>query len=110
MHFAHAAVESHIVVVGLGDVGTRVLTALDDLGVAVVGIDRNPQARGVEVARQRRIPIIVGDAGRQETLRSASVQSARSLVVLTGSDLASGGCCWSRSCRWVPGRRWRAGR
>jgi Trk K+ transport system NAD-binding subunit len=82
-------VESHVVVVGLGDMGTRVLTALDDLGVAVVGIDRNPAARGVEVARQRRIPVIVGDAGRQETLRSASVQSARSLVVLTSSDLAN---------------------
>ena len=82
-------VDSHIVVVGLGDVGTRVLTALDDAGVAVVGIDRDPHARGIEVARERRIPLIIGDAGRQETLRSAYVQSARSLVVLTSSDLAN---------------------
>ena len=82
-------VEGHVVVVGLGDVGTRVLVALDDLGVAVVAIDRDPDARGVAVARQRRVPIIVGDAGRQETLRSASVQSARSVAVLTSSDLAN---------------------
>ncbi|HEY1485990.1 MAG TPA: NAD-binding protein [Micromonosporaceae bacterium] len=82
-------IEGHIVVVGLGDVGTRVLTALDDLGMAVVGVDRDPHARGVAVARQRRIPIIIGDAGRQETLHSASAQSARSLVVLTSSDLAN---------------------
>ena len=82
-------VESHVVVVGLGDMGTRVLIALDDLGLAVVGVDRDPNARGIEVARERRIPVIVGDTGRQETLRSASVQSARSLVVLTSSDLVN---------------------
>ncbi len=82
-------VESHVVVVGLGDLGTRVLIALDDLGIAVVGVDRDPQARGVEVARERRIPVIVGDAGRQETLRSASVHTARTVVVLTSSDLVN---------------------
>jgi Trk K+ transport system NAD-binding subunit len=84
-----APVDSHIVVVGLGNLGTRVLTALDDLGLAVVGVEGDPQARGVEVARQRRIPVIVGDAGRQETLRSASVETARSLVVLTSNDPAN---------------------
>jgi Trk K+ transport system NAD-binding subunit len=82
-------IEDHVVIAGLGDVGTRVLTALDDLGLAVVGIDRDPNARGVEVARERRVPVIVGDVGRLATLRSASVQSARSLVVLTSSDLAN---------------------
>jgi len=84
-----APVEDHIVVVGLGNVGTRVITALDDLGIAVVGVDRDPQARGVEVARQRRIPVIVGDANRQETLRSASIATARTLMVLTSNDLAN---------------------
>jgi Trk K+ transport system NAD-binding subunit len=84
-----APVEGHVVVVGLGNVGTRVVSALDDLGIAVVGIDRDPQARGVEVARQRRIPVIVGDANRQETLRAASVQTARTLMVLTSNDLAN---------------------
>lgn len=82
-------IESHVVVAGLGDVGTRVLIALDDVGLAVVGIDRDATARGVEVARERRIPVIVGDVGRIATLRSASVNSARSLVVLTSSDLAN---------------------
>lgn len=84
-----APVDSHVVVVGLGNVGTRVITALDDLGIAVVGIDRDPQARGVEVARQRRVAVIVGDANRPETLRAASVQTARTLMVLTSSDLAN---------------------
>jgi len=82
-------IDSHVVVVGLGDLGTRVLIALDDLGIAVVAIDRDGHARGVEVARERRIPVIVGDAGRQETLRSASAHTARCVVVLTSSDLVN---------------------
>ncbi len=82
-------IDSHVIVAGLGDLGTRVLTALDDLGFAVVGIDRDPSARGVEVARERHVPVIVGDLGRQATLGSASVATARSLVVLTSSDLAN---------------------
>jgi Trk K+ transport system NAD-binding subunit len=82
-------IDQHVVIAGLGDLGTRVLTALDELGLAVVGVDRDPTARGVEVARERRIPVIVGDVGRLATLRSASVETARSLVVLTSSDLAN---------------------
>ena len=82
-------IDAHIVVVGLGDLGTRVLTALDDAGFAVVGVDRDPNARGIDVARARRIPVIIGDTGRLETLRSASVPTARGLVVLTSSDLVN---------------------
>jgi Trk K+ transport system NAD-binding subunit len=82
-------IDSHIVVIGLGDLGTRVLTRLDDLGVPVVAVDRDPDARGVEVARQRHIPVIVGDATRREILSAASVHTSRSLVVLTSSDLAN---------------------
>ncbi len=82
-------IESHVVIVGLGDLGTRVLTRLDDLGVAVVAVDRDPEARGVELARQRHIPVIVGDATRREILAAASVHTSRSLVVLTSSDLAN---------------------
>ncbi len=82
-------IDGHIVVVGLGDLGTRVLTALDDAGFAVVGVDRDPNARGIDVARARRVPVIIGDTGRVETLRSASVPTARGLVVLTSSDLVN---------------------
>jgi len=80
-------VRDHFVVVGLGDVGTRVLAALDDAGEDVVGIDMDPNARGVAVARQRRVPVVIGDAKLDATLRSAYVQSAHGLVVLTSNDL-----------------------
>ncbi|WP_307837787.1 NAD-binding protein [Paractinoplanes rishiriensis] len=76
----------HIVLVGLGNVGTRVLRQLHDLGVDVVAIDRNPDAPGVKVAAQLGVPMIVGDAAREETLRSASIDTCQALVVVSTDD------------------------
>ena len=76
----------HIVLVGLGNVGTRVLRQLVDLGVDVVAIDRKPDARGVKVAEQLGVPLIVGDASREETLRAASIDTCQALVVVSTDD------------------------
>jgi Trk K+ transport system NAD-binding subunit len=77
---------NHIVLVGLGNVGTRVMRRLDDLGVDVVAIDRNPDARGMQIAEQLGVPVIIGDASREETLRAASIDTCRALVVLSTDD------------------------
>ena len=37
----------HVIVAGLGNVGSRVLRELHELGIDVVGIDSSPTARGV---------------------------------------------------------------
>jgi Trk K+ transport system NAD-binding subunit len=76
----------HIVLVGLGNVGTRVLRQLHDLGVDVVAIDRRPDARGAQTARQLGVPLIVGDAAREETLRAASIDTCQALVVVSTDD------------------------
>src|SRR5581483_10334399 len=52
----------HVIVVGLGNVGTSVTGQLHDLGYAVVCIDSNPDARGMAMARELGLPIVVGDA------------------------------------------------
>jgi Trk K+ transport system NAD-binding subunit len=80
-------IADHVVVVGLGNVGTRVIQQLHDLAVPVVAIDRNDDARGAEVARQLRIPLILGDASRAETLNKASIGTARALVALSTDDV-----------------------
>ncbi|HEY2672737.1 MAG TPA: NAD-binding protein, partial [Rugosimonospora sp.] len=79
----------HVVVVGLGNVGTRVMQQLHDLGISVVAIDRTDQARGVQLARDLGIPLIIGDASRAETLVEASAGAARSLVVLSTDDVTN---------------------
>ncbi|MDY7083933.1 MAG: NAD-binding protein [Actinomycetota bacterium] len=76
----------HVVLVGLGTVGTRVLRQLTDLGLDVVAIDRNPNARGVKVAESLGVPVITGDAAREETLRAASIHHCQSLVVVSTDD------------------------
>jgi Trk K+ transport system NAD-binding subunit len=76
----------HIVLVGLGNVGTRVLRQLHDLGVDVVAIDRDAEARGMKVAAELGVPVIVGDASQEETLRAASIGNCQALVVVSTDD------------------------
>ena len=84
-----AGYEDHVVVVGLGNVGTRVLRQLVDLGVQVVAIDRTADARGAKPAEQLGVPFIVGDAATEETLRAASIATSKALVVLSTDDVTN---------------------
>jgi Trk K+ transport system NAD-binding subunit len=85
----HARATNHVVVVGLGNVGTRVIRQLHNLGVKVVAIDKSATARGAQLARQLGIPLIVDDASREETLRAAHVQDCRALVCLSTDDVTN---------------------
>ena len=60
--------DDHVIVVGLGNVGTRVVQELHSFGVTVVAVDRAPTARGVAVARAGRA-VLIGEATSPETLR-----------------------------------------
>lgn len=73
----------HVVVVGLGDLGTRIVRSLDRRGVPVVAVDVDESARGIAVARARDVPVVVGDARRAATLRAAYVDAAQAIVVVT---------------------------
>lgn len=79
----------HVVVVGLGNVGTRVMYQLHDLGIDVVAIDKDPEARGTVVARRLNVPLIIGDAAREETLETASVANCQALVVVSTDDVSN---------------------
>lgn len=79
----------HVVVVGLGNVGTRVMAQLHDLGVEVVAIDKHPEPRGASLARRLGVPLIVGDAAGGEPLRAASVATCQALVVVSTDDGAN---------------------
>lgn len=82
-------VSDHVVVVGLGNVGTRVIRQLHQRGVRVVAIDKTDDARGAALARELDVPVIIGDASREEILRAASVQTCRALVVLSTDDVVN---------------------
>jgi Trk K+ transport system NAD-binding subunit len=76
----------HVVVVGIGGVGSHVVKLLYDQGVDVVAVDRSANAPGVQVARELGIPVIIGDSGRRETLLAASLPTCRTLLAITSDD------------------------
>ncbi|GLZ61946.1 NAD-binding protein [Micromonospora sp. NBRC 107095] len=79
----------HVVVIGLGNVGTRVMAQLREYDVEVVAIDKAPEPRGAALARQLEVPLIVGDAALPETLVAASVADCQALVVASTDDVAN---------------------
>lgn len=84
-----APTSGHVVVVGLGNVGTRVIRTLHDLGVPMVAVDREENARGVAIVRELGIPFVVGDASRSETLRAASVRTCKAIVIVSTNDVVN---------------------
>jgi Trk K+ transport system NAD-binding subunit len=79
----------HVIVAGLGSVGARVVGQLHDLGVDVVGIDMDPEAAATPLARRLGIPIVVGEAHKEETLRAAGVGTCQAVVSVTNSDIVN---------------------
>jgi Trk K+ transport system NAD-binding subunit len=79
----------HIIVVGLGNVGTRVVGELHDLGYDVACIDRDPEARGVALARRLSLPLVIGEAYLEEKLQAAGLETAAALVSVTSNDMVN---------------------
>ncbi|MEV4442283.1 NAD-binding protein, partial [Streptomyces sp. NPDC049577] len=76
----------HVVLLGLGKVGARVLARLRELGIPVVCIERDPQARGIALARSLRVPTVIGDVTEDGVLEAAKIGDSRTLLALTSSD------------------------
>ncbi|WP_411139238.1 NAD-binding protein [Streptomyces sp. C10] len=76
----------HIVLVGLGKIGTRVLAQLCTSEHRVVVVERDPHARGVALARELGVPLLLEDAGAPGVLDRARIRQSRSLLVLTRDD------------------------
>ena len=79
----------HIILIGLGSVGLRVLEGLLAAGQQVVVLDRDENNRYINAARRLNVPIVHGDATTPGTLQSINLSSARAVAVLTSSDLAN---------------------
>lgn len=70
----------HVIVVGMGQVGIRLAQELRALGIAVLGVERYPDASGLGLARDLGIPVLIGDATSRRMLRRARIQGAVALV------------------------------
>jgi Trk K+ transport system NAD-binding subunit len=82
-------VSDHVIVAGLGNVGTRIVGQLHDLGVDVVCVDKDEDAAGVRLARRLGLRVVIGETHREETLRAAGIGTSRALVSVTNSDIVN---------------------
>jgi Trk K+ transport system NAD-binding subunit len=79
----------HVIVAGLGNVGSRIAGQLHDLGVDVVCVDRDENAAGISLARQLGLRVVIGETTREETLRTAGIRTSQALVSVTNSDIVN---------------------
>ena len=69
----------HVVVVGLGQVGLRLCMLLRECGVQVVAVDTESEGENVGLARQLKLPVVIGRGANPRVL---------------------GGCRWIAPARW----------
>ena len=83
-------VRQHVIVCGYGTKGRSAIRSLQALGTPldkIVVVD--PEPRAIDEANSLGLTGIVGDAGRTEVLRRASVERARAVIVAANRDDAA---------------------
>jgi len=79
----------HVIVVGLGNVGTRIVGQLHDLGISVACVDKSETAAGMALARRLGLRVVIGETDREETLRAAGIRTCQALISVTNSDIVN---------------------
>lgn len=80
---------NHIILVGLGHLGFRVVQQLHAMNQEVVVIELNPEEDLVANAQSLGVPVVQGDATREFVLESAGVRKARVIVLCSQNDTAN---------------------
>lgn len=79
----------HVVLVGLGSVGMKVLEGLLAAGAEVVVIERMESNPHLTEARALQAPLVLGDATLARTLDAANLSEAAAVAILTSDDLTN---------------------
>lgn len=79
----------HVIVVGLGNTGFRLLQHFDQAGVEVAAAELMERSRFVQQARRMGIPVLTGDGRFSDSLHVLSVAGARAVVAVTDDDVVN---------------------
>ncbi|MBZ5711312.1 potassium channel family protein [Nannocystis pusilla] len=79
----------HIILIGLGHVGFRVLEELLERSHPVIVVEARGDGPFVEEARARGVPLMIGDARRESVLRDLGLDHAKCLIACTNDDLVN---------------------
>ncbi len=77
---------NHVVLIGLGHLGFRVVKKLVELDQDVVVIERAPEADLLSNVRALGVPVLEEDGTRETVLSSAGIARARAVVLCTQND------------------------
>jgi Trk K+ transport system NAD-binding subunit len=80
---------NHIVVVGVGKLGMRIIQGLVAQRELVVAIEMKRTSIYLDEIRDLNVPVIIGNGRQRKVLAEAGVAQARSLVTATDDDLAN---------------------
>jgi Trk K+ transport system NAD-binding subunit len=89
LEFRRIPDSGHVLVIGLGNVGYRVVEELDRMGEQAVVIERSRDNPFVTSCRRKRVPVLIGDATVRETLQQARAKEARAVIAATSTDLVN---------------------
>jgi Trk K+ transport system NAD-binding subunit len=79
----------HVVMVGLGAVGMKVLEGLLQRGREVVVVERNEGNPYLNQVRARGVPLILGDATMAQTLDTVNLSAAAAVAIVTSDDMTN---------------------
>jgi Trk K+ transport system NAD-binding subunit len=79
----------HVVVVGLGSVGIRVVEGLLAEDRRVVVVERDDDNRYLDRARALGVPVVIGDATQRQTHATVNLGDAAAVAILTSADLTN---------------------
>ena len=79
----------HVLVIGLGSVGMRVVQQLADAGRDIVVVEKDEHNRHLGQVRALGVPVVIADATEPQVLESVRLASASAVAVMTSDDLAN---------------------
>jgi Trk K+ transport system NAD-binding subunit len=82
-------IAGHVVVIGLGSVGMRVLEGLVASGRDAVVVERDEDNRYIAQARALGVPVVLGDATLGPTLEAVHLSTAAGVAIMTSDDLVN---------------------
>lgn len=77
---------NHVILIGLGHLGYRVVKKLRELNQDVVVIELTSEPDLIMKVRQLDVPVIIDDGTRETVLTAAGVSKARTIILCTQND------------------------
>jgi voltage-gated potassium channel Kch len=84
-----APARGHVLLIGFGQVGFRLAQELQRRGLAVLGVESDPDAPCVRLARAAGIPVAIGRGDDREVLERLGITRCAAVAAVTSTDLVN---------------------